>query len=56
MILNTKAGKEMLQRMNDEQLEIVGPVVDPLFWQKKFKTLPADLLLVKEVIKEAKIL
>jgi hypothetical protein len=56
MILNTKAGKEMLQRMNDEQLEIVGSVVDPLFWQKKFKTLPADLLLVKEVIKEAKIL
>jgi uroporphyrinogen-III decarboxylase len=56
MVLNTKAGKEMLQRMNDEQLEIVGPVVDPLFWQKKFKTLPADLLLVKEVIKEAKIL
>jgi hypothetical protein len=56
MILNTKSGKEMLQRMNDEQLEIVGPVVDPLFWQKKFKTLPADLLLVKEVIKEAKIL
>ena len=56
MILNTKAGKEMLQRMNDEQLEIVGPVVDPLFWQKKFKTLPADLVLVKEVIKEAKIL
>ena len=56
MILNTKSGKEMLQRMNDEQLEIVGHVVDPLFWQKKFKTLPADLVLVKEVIKEAKIL
>lgn len=56
MILNTKSGKEMLQRMNDEQLEIVGPIVDPQFWMKRFKTLPADYELVKDVIKEAKIL
>jgi hypothetical protein len=56
MILNTKSGKEMLQRMNDEQLEIVGPIVDPQFWIKRFKALPADHDLVKDVIKEAKIL
>jgi hypothetical protein len=42
--------------MNDEQLEIVGPVIDPQFWMRKFKSLPADTELVKEVIKEAKIL
>jgi hypothetical protein len=46
----------MLQRMNDEQLEIVGPFVDPQFWIKRFKTLPADTELVKDIIKEAKIL
>lgn len=56
MILNTKSGKEMLQRMNDEQLEIVGPIVDPQFWMRRFKALPADHELVKDVIKEAKIL
>jgi hypothetical protein len=56
MILNTKSGKEMLQRMNDEQLEIVGPIVDPQFWIRRFKALPADHDLVKDVIKEAKIL
>lgn len=56
LILNTKSGKEMLQRMNDEQLEIVGIIVDPQFWLRKFKTLPADHELVKDVIKEAKIL
>ena len=56
MILNTRSGKEMLQRMNDEQLEIIGPVIDPQFWIRRFKSLPADIELVKDVIKEAKIL
>ena len=56
IILNTKAGKEMLRKMNDEQLEIVGPVIDPQFWVRKFKSLPADTELVKDVVREAKIL
>jgi hypothetical protein len=56
MLLNTKSGKEMLRNMNDEQLAIVSPVIDPQFWMRKFKSLPADAALVKEVIKEAKIL
>ena len=56
LILNTKSGKEMLQRMNDEQLDIIGPMIDPQFWMRRFKTLPADVELVKDIVKEAKIL
>ena len=56
LILNTKSGKEMLQRMNDEQLEIIAPVIDPQYWLRKFKSLPADIELIKDVVKEAKIL
>jgi hypothetical protein len=56
MVLNTKAGKELLQRMNDEQLDIIGPIIDPQFWMKRFKSSPSDLELVKDIIKEAKIL
>ncbi len=56
LVLNTKSGKELLQRMNDEQLEIIGPVIDPQFWIRKFKSLPADVELIKDVVKEAKIL
>ena len=56
LILNTKSGKDLLHRMNDEQLEIVGPVVDPQFWIRRFKSLPADVELIKDVVKEAKIL
>jgi hypothetical protein len=56
IVLNSKSGRDMLKRMNDEQLDIVGPVIDPQFWARRFKSLPADVELVKDVIKEAKIL
>ena len=56
VLLNTKAGKEMLSKMNDEQLTILAPVIDPQHWKRRFKAHPADLELVKEVIKEANIL
>ena len=56
IVLNSKSGKDMLRRMNDEQLEIIGSTIDPQFWSKKFKASPADVELVKDVIKEAKIL
>ena len=56
IVLNTKSGKEMLSRMNDEQLEIIGPIIDPAFWKRRFNSLPADVELVKDVVKEAKIL
>jgi hypothetical protein len=56
LVLNTKAGKDMLNRMNDEQLSIISLLIDPQYWLKRFKTYPADLELVKDIIKEAKIL
>jgi len=56
MVLNTKSGKEMLQRLNDEQLDIIAPIIDPQFWMKRFKSSPADLELVKDIVKEGKIL
>ncbi len=56
LVLNTKSGKEMLKRMNDEQLEIIATVIDPQHWIRRFKSLPADIELVKDIIKEAKIL
>lgn len=56
ILLNTKSGKEMLQKMNDEQLDILCSTIDPQFWLRRFRALPADLELVKDLIKEAKIL
>jgi len=55
LILNSSSGKEMLAKFSDEQLEAIGLVIDPAFWMKKFKTLPADVELVRQVIKESNI-
>ncbi len=56
IVLNSRAGKDMLKRMNDEQLEIISPIIDPQYWMQRFRNLPADQELVKDLIKEAKIL
>ncbi len=55
IVLNSRAGKDMLKKMNDEQLAIISPIIDPQYWMKRFNTLPADHELVKDIIKEAKI-
>jgi len=56
LIFHTKSGKEMLTKMNDEQLEIVGLVIDPVYWKKRFRDRPLDVDLVKDIVKEANIL
>lgn len=55
VILNCNSGKRMLERMNDEQLSMINHVVDVKFWITRFKILPADALMVKEICKEVKI-
>ena len=52
VILNSKAGKAMVQKMNDEQLAMIAPVFEVKHWLKKFKETPADVALVKEICKE----
>lgn len=53
VILNAPTGKEMLRRFSDEQLSSINKVIDPMFWVSKFRQLPADVELVKEVIRES---
>jgi hypothetical protein len=53
LILNCSSGKKMINGFNDEQLELISPAFDVAFWIKKFKKVPADVALVKEICKEA---
>jgi hypothetical protein len=53
LMLNCKSGKDMLQNFNDEQLSMIAPAFDLPYWLKKFKQVPADVALVKEICKEA---
>ena len=55
LLLGCEAGKRMLQSFNDEQLQMIEAFINTSFWPSKLKSYPADLLLVKETAKEAKI-
>jgi hypothetical protein len=55
LILNSNNGKTMLQKFSDEQLAHVQKIIDPPFWVSKFNKSPADIIFVKEVVKESNI-
>jgi hypothetical protein len=52
VILNTPTGQTMIQKMSDEQLDMIAPAFDVPFWLRRFKELPADVALVKEICSE----
>lgn len=52
ILLNCKSGRQMLKNFNDDHLNIISPAFDLQFWQSKFKSSPADVILVKEICKE----
>ena len=53
LVLNCKSGKEALNNLNDEQLNMIANVLDPSHWALRFKRQPKDVELVKQVAKEA---
>jgi hypothetical protein len=53
MILNCSSGKKMVQTMNDEQLNMIAPAFDVPYWMKKFREVPADVALIKDICEEA---
>jgi hypothetical protein len=53
LVLNSPSGKQLLSNFNDEQLASIGTTIDPVFWQKKFKSNSDDIDLVRTVVKES---
>ena len=53
LILNCKTGKDMLSKLNDEQLEMVFHVINPEHWALRFKRSTSDVELAKQVAKES---
>ena len=56
LLLNCRSGKEMLSKLNDEQLNMVYHIMDPEHWAMRFKRTPNDVQLVKDVAKESNLL
>lgn len=55
VLLNSKTGQNLLGRLSDEQILIIGNVIDPAFWTNRFKQLPKDVQLSKDIIREAEL-
>jgi hypothetical protein len=55
LILNCTSGKDLLGKLNDEQLGMIYNVVDPAHWAVRFKRQTSDVQLVKDVAKESKL-
>lgn len=55
LVLNCTSGKDMVKKFSDEQLSAISVVMDIPFWLKKFRSLPADIDFVKQIIKESNI-
>ena len=55
LVLNCTSGKDMVKKFSDEQLSAISVVMDIPFWLKKFRSLPADIDFVKQIVKESNI-
>lgn len=53
IVYNCTSGIEWLDKINDEQIEMLMPWIDPDFWQRKFKDYMADTEWVKDVLAKA---
>lgn len=53
VVFNCSSGIEFLDRLNEEQLELIMPWIDPDFWQRKFKDYLADTEWVKDILEKA---
>lgn len=53
VVFNCASGVEFLERLNEEQIAIIIPWIDPEFWQRKFQDYVADTEWTKMILKEA---
>ena len=53
IVYHCESGQKFLDEMNQDQIKIVWPWIDPEFWQKKFHDYLADQEYVKDMLKKA---
>jgi len=47
------AGDDLMVRFNEEHAKIIGDIIDPGFWMKKFKKLSDDVDYIKDILGQA---
>lgn len=55
IVYNCDSGVEFLNKLNQEQLAIIMPAIDPDFWQQKFRDYVADSEWCKNILSKAEL-
>lgn len=53
LILNAPSAREVLNKISDEQLDMIQFAIDPIYWIENFKKKDKDLQFVKHLIQES---
>ena len=53
IIFNCESGVNFLSKVNEEQLALIYPYIDPDFWQKNFIKYHNETEIVKSALKDA---
>ncbi|HEY6437912.1 MAG TPA: hypothetical protein VIY47_15085 [Ignavibacteriaceae bacterium] len=54
LYLSTTGGN-LMSRFNEDHSKIIGEIIDPGFWSKKFKKLEDDVIYIKNILNQADI-
>jgi hypothetical protein len=52
-VFNCASGIDFLSSLNEEQLAMIMPWIDPDYWQRKFTDYAADTEWVKDILQKA---
>lgn len=55
MIYQSQSGQEFLDRLGDEQINHIIDIIDPGYWQAKFRDCVDDVEFVRQVLKSAQL-
>lgn len=55
LVLNCDSGKSALSEMSDEHLDMIYQVINPQHWRDRFKKLPSDVTLIKDIAEKSKL-
>ena len=53
IVFNCDTGVDFLDALNDDQIGLILPWIDPEYWQRKFQDYVADTEWVKQILKDA---
>jgi len=52
-VYNCESGQDFLGRLNEDQVALINSIINPAYWQSRFRDLPEDVAFVSKILKLA---